>query len=103
MTDNELLLTMSDLFDKKLVPIDNQLATLNDRLCNVENNIKDIRLTLENETNRNIMRIAEGHLDLSRKLDEALRIDNEKEMLVIRVNILENELRQIKDRLATIA
>ena len=65
--------------------------------------IKSIQLTLENETNRNIKIIAEGHLDLSRKLDEALRIDNEKEMLLIRVNTLENELRKIKDRIEHIA
>ena len=32
--------------------------------------IREIQLTLENETNRNIRIIAEGHLDLSRKLDE---------------------------------
>ncbi len=65
----------------------------------IKNDIKDIRLTLENETNRNIKLIAEGHLDLSRKLDDALKIENEKEMLMIRVNILENELRKIKARL----
>lgn len=34
--------------------------------------IKDVQLTLENETNPNIRRVAEGHLDLSRKLDDAL-------------------------------
>lgn len=49
----------------------------------IRREIKSINLTLENETNKNIMRIAEGHLDLSRKLDEALRIDNEKEMLAL--------------------
>lgn len=38
--------------------------------------ITDIQLTLENETNRNIQIIAEGHLDLSRKLDEALKVEN---------------------------
>ena len=43
--------------------------------------IKSIELTLENETNRNIRSIAKGHLDLSRKLDEALKVENEKEML----------------------
>lgn len=32
---------------------------------------------LENETNRNIQIIAEGHLDLSRKLNDALKIENE--------------------------
>lgn len=65
--------------------------------------ITDIQLTLENETNRNIQIIAGGHLDLSRKLDEALKVENEKEMLLILVNKLENELRRVKERIAEIA
>ena len=32
--------------------------------------VRDIQLTLKNETNRNIKIIAEVHLDLNRKLDE---------------------------------
>ena len=63
----------------------------------------DIQLTIENETNRNIKIIAEGHFDLSRKLDEALKMENEKEMLMIRVNRLENELRRVKERIEEIA
>lgn len=39
-----------------------ELKKLNDK-------VTDIQLTLENETNKNIKIIAEGHLDLSRKLD----------------------------------
>lgn len=69
----------------------------------IRRDIRSIQLTLENETNRNIRIIAEGHLDLSRKLDEALKIDSEKEMLLIRVNTLENELRKIKERIEHIA
>lgn len=69
----------------------------------IKRDIKSIQLTLENETNRNIKIIAEGHLDLSRKLDDALRVENEKEMLLIRVNILENELRKVKERIEGIA
>ena len=65
--------------------------------------IKSIELTLENETNRNIRSIAKGHLDLSRKLDEALKVENEKEMLLLRVNHLENELRKVKERISQIA
>lgn len=60
-------------------------------------------MTLENETNKNIMRVAEGHLDLCRKLDEALKIDNEKEMMAIRLTIQENELRRLKDKVDQIA
>lgn len=69
----------------------------------IKRDIKSIHLTLENETNRNIKIIAEGHLDLSRKLDDALKVENEKEMLLIRVNILENELRKVKERIESIA
>lgn len=69
----------------------------------IQQKITSIEMTLENETNRNIKIIAEGHLDLSRKLDETLKIDNEKEMLLIRVNSLENELRKIKEQLNKIA
>lgn len=73
-----------------------ELKKLNDK-------VTDIQLTLENETNKNIKIIAEGHLDLSRKLDEALKVDSEKEMLMIRVNRLENELRRLKARVEEIA
>ena len=65
--------------------------------------IIDIQLTLENETNRNIKIIAEGHLDLSRKLDDDLKVDTEKEMHLIRVNHLENEVRRLKERISEIA
>ena len=70
-----------------------------DRIQELDKKIASIQLTLENETNRNIKLIAEGHLDLARKLDEALKIDNEKEMLMIKVNHLENEVRILKDRI----
>ena len=73
-----------------------ELKKLNDK-------VTDIQLTLENETNKNIKIIAEGHLDLSRKLDEALKVDSEKEMLMIRVNRLENELRRLKARVEEIS
>ena len=69
----------------------------------IKKEIKSIQLTLENETNRNIKLIAEGHLDLNRKLNDALKVESEKELLLIRVNTLENELRQIKERLNQIA
>ena len=72
-----------------------------DRLDEMDRKITEIQLTLENETNRNIKIIAEGHLDLSRKLDEALKADNEKELLLLRVNRLESELIKIKQRLET--
>ena len=74
-----------------------------DRLDKMDAKITDIQLTLENETNRNIRIIAEGHLDLSRKLDEALRLESEKEILMLRVTRLENDLRRVKEWIEQIA
>ena len=75
------------------------VTTLKDNTATLNNKVTDLQLTLENETNRNIRTIAEGHLDLSRKLDDALKVENEKEMLIIRVNILENDVCKIKTKL----
>ena len=74
-----------------------------DEISRLKQDVKEIQLTLENETNRKIQLIAEGHLDLSRKLDDALKVENEKEMLLIRVTGLENEIRRLKVRIEEIA
>lgn len=117
MNDNELLQAITtavstaikpvetrlDGIDTTLDGVDTTLDAINTRLDTIEADTKDIRLTLENETNRNITLIAEGHLDLSRKLDDALKVESQKELLMIRVNVLENELRRLKDRIEIIA
>lgn len=88
---------------EKLDLILSEIQELKQRTTNVENKVTNIELTLENEISVNIKRVAEGHLDLSRNLHEALKIDSEKEMMAVRVNILESELRRIKQRLNDIA
>jgi hypothetical protein len=87
----------------KMALSNEDLKAIEAMLAPIKRDIKSIQLTLENETNRNIKIIAEGHLDLSRKLDDALKVENEKEMLLIRVNSLENELRKVKERIESIA
>lgn len=72
-------------------------------IAGLKRDVKEIQLTLENETNRKIQLIAEGHLDLVRKLDEALKVENEKEMLLIRVTSIENEIRRLKARIEEMA
>ena len=99
MTDSEKL----DFLLKQMGAMDERFTQLDNRLMKLENGVTDIRLTLENETGPNIRRVAEGHMDLSRKLDEALKVENEKEMLIIRVNTLENEMRRMKDKINSFA
>lgn len=79
--------------------IDHVLQQILNRLDGLDSKVTDLQLTLENETNKNIQLIAEGHLDLNRKLDDSLRLENEKEMLLIR----ENELRRVKTKIKEIA
>ena len=83
--------------------VENRLKAIDARFKELGDAVRDIRLTLENETNKNMMHVAKGYLDLLRKIDEALKVENEKEMLVMRVNILENELRRVKEKLAKMA
>jgi len=81
------------------IPINERLDKMDSRLNRVESKVTEIQMTLENETNKEISIIAEGHLDLSRKLDDALKMENEKEMLLLRVTRLENEVRRLKARI----
>ena len=76
-----------------------KLDLLLEKVETIEKKVSNIELTLENEIRTNIKRVAEGHLDLSRNLHESLKIDSEKEMLAIRVSVLETELRRIKTQL----
>ena len=86
--------------NSQIEDINNQISEMKTDIQNLKSETREISLTLENETNRNIKIIAEGHLDLSRKLDKALTVENEKEMALIRINMMECEIRRIKEKLA---
>lgn len=74
------------------------VAQLKQDVAQLNHRTTSIELTLETETNRNIKIIAEGHADLSRKLDDALTVENEKELFLIRLNTLENDVRILKEK-----
>ena len=94
--------------DIKQIHIDMQqmqdnMQQMQENIGSLSNRVESIETTLENVTNKNISIIAEAHLDLSRKLDDALKVENEKELLLIRVNILEDDVKKIKSRIEQIA
>ena len=59
-----------------------------------------IGMIIENEIRVNIQRVAEGHLDLSRNLHDAMRPSSEVEMLAVKVRMLETEVKELKAKLA---
>lgn len=96
LTDNELLQALyTDMQGMK-----SDMQGMKSDMQTVMQKVTSIEMTLENEISRNISIVAEGHSILNRRLDEALKSESEKEMLLIRVNVLENEIRKIKEQLA---
>ena len=99
MTDSEKL----DLLIQEITEVKRDVQETKSDVKGVKNKLSGLELHIENVTDRNIQTVAEGHLDLSRKLDDALKVENEKEMLIIKVRILEEELKKVKARLDEIA
>lgn len=98
MTESQMIKAIYE--DMKELKGDVQV--LNEKVQGLEGDMRGLQLTLENETNRNIRIIAEGHLDLNRKLDEALKTESEKEMMHLRVNVLENDMRKVKEKVGIV-
>lgn len=87
-----------DKIDSRMDKIDSRMDTIEDSIVEVKTQVTDIQLILENEIRRNIQIVAEGHLDLSRKLDDAVKVKKEREMLLMRTNVLESDVRMLKDK-----
>lgn len=88
--------------DEKVSNLDEKVSCLDTRVSEMDERfskeIREMKITLESEVNRNIKVIAEGHLDLDRKLDEALKVNQDRVMLLLRVNRLESELLKRRER-----
>ena len=72
------------------------VQTLKEDVQTHKDRVTNIEITLENETNRNIQLIAEGHLNLARKLDEALKELQPNIMYHLKVNHLDGEVTKMK-------
>lgn len=77
MDNEELLHAISDMMDKKLEPIKNDIDTLKNDVVDIKQKVTRIDLTIEDEIRVNIQRVAEGHLDLSRKLNECIKLSSD--------------------------
>ena len=94
--------TRMDSLDARMDSLDARMDSMDVRVKFLESlpqQMKEIQMTLENEISKKIDIIAEGHLDLSRKLDEALEFQKEKEMILLRVTSLEGDVQRIKNRI----
>ena len=80
------------------------VAELKSDMMVLKRKVINIELTLENETNKNIMVVAEGHIDLYRKLDECIKmsnsVDSKMEIHKIYINKHESDIDKIIKQIA---
>ncbi len=106
-TRMDSLETKMDSLDNKVVALDNKVNSLDTKTNSLESNLKEIKshvrhtdLILKNEIRINIQRVAEGHLNLSRILHDAMHPSSEVEMLSLRLRMVESEVRQLKAKVS---
>lgn len=96
MTDNELLLAMSDMLDKKLKaelqPIKDDIQSIKAEMKSMKADIQsmkadilNIKLHIENVTDKNISILAENHITLVDKLNQSLKLADKDLLYEIRV------------------
>ncbi len=102
---SEMQVMKGDMQDMKseMQDMKSDIKVLKNDVKRLDDKIAGRNVHLETVTDRNITFIAEGHLDLSRKLDEALKSEQLKELYFIRTNMIDDEVRKIKERLAETA
>lgn len=89
MTDSEKL----DLILSKLDSLDSETQELKRRTTNIE-------LTLENETNRNIQLLAENHITLIDKLNQAIKVADKTLMYEVQMTSLKSRLEHLEKEVA---
>ena len=93
MTDSEKL----NLILEKVNTLDEKVNSIEIELKEVKQNAIKTGLIVENEIRVNIQRVAEGHLDLSRKLNECIKLSSDikdkQEIQDIYINMHDSKLK----------
>lgn len=90
----------------EIIGMKGEIADMKGEIADMKGEITDIRqkvtktdLTIENEIRVNIQRVAEGHLDLSRKLNECIRLSSDikdkQEIQDIYINMHNSKLKAL--------
>lgn len=94
MTDNELLLAISDLLDTKLD------AKLKSELQPLKDDIRDIKLHLENITDKNIQLLAENYVPAAKRYEKAVP---EIEAIKADIDIIKRVITEHSEKLQKLA
>ena len=92
----ELIRKETDGIKQEIGGMKQDIKELKENQKRFDRELKAINVTLENEVIKSIKIIAEGHLDLSRKLDEALKFEKEREMTNLQLVQMQGEIARLK-------
>lgn len=104
-----MALTNEDLqaIAQLLQPIQNDITGLKSDIARLENNITGLKLHIENSTDKNIQLLAENHVELIKKLNQAIPASDKNPAYEVKVNYLiervaalEKEVAELKDKIA---
>ena len=104
MNDSEkldLLLDKVTEMKEELTGVKEDVSTLKEKvegLADVKRETARTNMIIDNEIRINIQRVAEGHLDLNRSLQGAMKPSSELEMLSVKVRILESDMKLVKSK-----
>ena len=83
--------------EAKMSTMEAEMITIKTKMDTMAVGLSQTQFIMENELNRNIQLVAEGHLDLFRKLDEAIKVSETDVLYHMKVNSVDSEIRRIKD------
>lgn len=76
-------------------------AMYND-IQSIKQNVTSLELKLENETNRNIQLLAENHMNLIDKLNQAIRVSDKTLLYEVQVSALKSKVESLEKEIADI-
>lgn len=94
MTDNELLLAIADIMDKKIK------SELQAELQPLKDDIRDIKLHLENITDKNIQLLAENYLPAAKRYEKATA---QIESMQADIEVMKSVIREHSEKLQKIS
>ncbi|MBD5521371.1 MAG: hypothetical protein HDR03_09165 [Lachnospiraceae bacterium] len=94
MTNNELLLEMSDLLDIKLK------SALQAELQPIKDSIRDIKLYLENVTDKDIQLLSENYVPAAKRYEKA---SAQIESMQADIDVMKNVIREHSEKLQKLA
>ena len=109
MTDHELLQAIDKMMDKKIQPMEKSITELREDVGNLQTDMQVVKqkvtlleLTLENETNHNIQLLAENHMNLIDKLNQAIRVSDKTLLYEVQVSSLKSKVEHLEKEIAEI-